>query len=367
MNLIEEPKKPYLRQIKPGESEFRYLEKATDEYSKLVRYRLNKYFANIEDETSRRELKSRFKQDFTSAYFELLIHQLFFNNKFKLSEHPEVPGTERRPDFLVSKDDESMYVECKEFKDLSDEERAIEKAKNSFLYQLSILKSPFYLYNIEKLVITSHKLPDLSSFFNELQDILTEKPRNGAEPYDYIHASPEYRSETFYVGLRITLKHNWEEGIVDDELLGWHMGNARFDFSEKSLKRGISDKMLRYGSTDRPLLVTLNVNSIWFSKKYEFENILYRSGVHVIDDVNGDYTEYNENGLFYELKEKIRHVMGVLVVFMGNPYNTQSDYYFYRNPFFEGDIESIAFLDNTRYKCFKFEYGDNIKIQPLLE
>ena len=361
MILFKEPIKPCLRQIKPNESDFRFLQKSTIEFARITRDRLNSYFSNVVA-GSKKGLKSRFNQDFTSAYFELLIHQLFFNNGFSIEEHPDIPNTVKKPDYLVMKGYDELYVECKEFKDLSDEQRKIEKVKKELLYELSRMRSPYYSYNIEMLEITTPELPDLSLLYNELNKVLQVEPvlftaRESSEFYKI-----EYCNENIYIRLNLTLRYNWEDKVNEDELLGWHVGNTRYDFSEDSLISGLKNKMLKYGITDKPLCITLNVNSFWFSKPHIFEKILYRSGVHVLDGLNGNYTRFTEDGLFFEHQDQIKHVLGVLVVFMASPYNDKAEFYFYKNPFYEyKEIESLKFLENTWYKNYSFTYDENNK------
>jgi hypothetical protein len=51
-------------------------------------------------------------EQFASAFFELYLHQLHLGLGFEVEIHPEVPGTNRRPDFRVSRNGQSHYLEA---------------------------------------------------------------------------------------------------------------------------------------------------------------------------------------------------------------------------------------------------------------
>ena len=48
-----------------------------------------------------------------SAYWELHLHETFTQSGFEVKVHPAIAGGARQPDFLVSRGDESFYLEAK--------------------------------------------------------------------------------------------------------------------------------------------------------------------------------------------------------------------------------------------------------------
>ncbi len=58
-------------------------------------------------------LRSKSPKDFGSAYWELLLFSLFRRCGFAVELHPVVPGSSRRPDFLIARDGQRTYVEAR--------------------------------------------------------------------------------------------------------------------------------------------------------------------------------------------------------------------------------------------------------------
>ena len=59
-----------------------------------------------------RRFTSRRDKDHRSAYFELLLHELLIRLGGELTVHPSVPGTTKKPDFLVELGGTRLYLEA---------------------------------------------------------------------------------------------------------------------------------------------------------------------------------------------------------------------------------------------------------------
>jgi hypothetical protein len=77
-----------------------------------VRKLLESWFSEYPDK-EKQELKSRFKATFNPTFYELYIYMLFKRLGYSLAIHPEVPGTQKRPDYLATRDGQSLYIEVK--------------------------------------------------------------------------------------------------------------------------------------------------------------------------------------------------------------------------------------------------------------
>ena len=79
-----------------------------------VRKRLNSYFESYPDER-KQELKTTINKDFNAGYLELLNHQIFHNLEFNIQVHPKLDCTDRSPDFLLTKEEQSFYLKYEKF------------------------------------------------------------------------------------------------------------------------------------------------------------------------------------------------------------------------------------------------------------
>jgi hypothetical protein len=77
-----------------------------------IRNLLEEWFLEIPQE-ERLDLQQRFRspieRQHRSAVFELFLHHLFLRSGFTMEFHPEIPGTTRHPDFLVSRDGQAIF------------------------------------------------------------------------------------------------------------------------------------------------------------------------------------------------------------------------------------------------------------------
>ncbi len=168
-------------------------------------------------------------------------------------------------------------------------------------------------------------------------------------------------NDSIRLRINFSLKHDWKEEIEEDELLGTHMNNIIFGFSEKSLRNGLITKMTRYGRTNIPLIVSLNVSSHWYCKRIIFENIFYGS---TWIDLQTNEEGREQDGIFTKPNNNLNHVAGALIFYMANPYEIeQTQYYFFENPNYGksisvmNDFTSVNFIHGK----IKFEAKKNLK------
>ncbi len=99
------------------ESSFSFLNRASWPEVEAVRTLLEKWFSTY-PVPMRQELKNRFTSlaysEHLGAWWELYVYSLYQALGYSIEVHPDVPGTDskRSPDFLVSNDRASFYVEC---------------------------------------------------------------------------------------------------------------------------------------------------------------------------------------------------------------------------------------------------------------
>jgi hypothetical protein len=79
-----------------------------------VRHETERWYAEFPE--PKRDLLRRFRrkedEQHLPAWWELYVHRLFVLLGYEVTAHPELPGRKERPDFLVSRGTESLYVEA---------------------------------------------------------------------------------------------------------------------------------------------------------------------------------------------------------------------------------------------------------------
>jgi hypothetical protein len=97
------------------ESTFDYLNRADRPEVERIREVVEEWFQHYPD-VEKVELATRFRNpeysEHVGAWWELYVFTLYRKLGCQVEVHPKMPGSNRRPDFLVSCGDTSFYVEC---------------------------------------------------------------------------------------------------------------------------------------------------------------------------------------------------------------------------------------------------------------
>ncbi|ORB87509.1 hypothetical protein B1987_13675 [Mycobacterium kansasii] len=97
------------------ESSYHFLNRVARPEWQLVRDLIDEWFSEY-PEPAQPDLRSRLKDDdyvqHIGAWWELYTYTLFRRLGYQVSIHPVLINTGRQPDFLVTREDVSMYVEC---------------------------------------------------------------------------------------------------------------------------------------------------------------------------------------------------------------------------------------------------------------
>ncbi|OBG78538.1 hypothetical protein [Mycobacterium sp. E3305] len=98
-----------------SESNFGFLDRVAGPHWDRVRSLLEGWF-NHHPKDAKRELHKRFtdKDDgqHVGAWWELYIASLFRHLGYEVVPHPPIEGSERKPDFLITRGSSAFYVEC---------------------------------------------------------------------------------------------------------------------------------------------------------------------------------------------------------------------------------------------------------------
>ena len=141
-----------------NENLYNYFDRSAREDISKIRFVLNEWLKDYPNDESE-ELKSRFRKNFSSAFYELFIYELFKKQGFKIAVHPKIQNTSKRPDFLIEKNGLEIYIEAKEVQDKTSTETAEEKRLNHFYDSIDIIKSPSFSLSIDELVFKTQRQP----------------------------------------------------------------------------------------------------------------------------------------------------------------------------------------------------------------
>jgi hypothetical protein len=108
-----EPERP--RTYSESLSTFQFLNLATGERWTQARDLLESWYSDYPD-THKDQLRNNFRSELNGqhvgAWWELYTFTLYRRLGYAVTVEPELPNSQRKIDFLVSRDSESMYVEC---------------------------------------------------------------------------------------------------------------------------------------------------------------------------------------------------------------------------------------------------------------
>lgn len=151
-----------------NENTFNYYDRSARKDVSNIRQLLNKWYLGY-PVNEQIELKSRFKKTFSSAFYELFIYQLFKHQGFEIEIHPEIPNSNKRPDFLLKKETVEFYLEAKEARDKSKEEEASENRNNQVYDSLNKIKSPNFFLKIDELVLKTTRQPSIKKAIEKIE------------------------------------------------------------------------------------------------------------------------------------------------------------------------------------------------------
>ncbi|SEI83950.1 hypothetical protein SAMN05216327_104172 [Dyadobacter sp. SG02] len=268
--LFDEKQRTYAGFITSGEGSYKYYDRSCRQEVSTVRGLLNAWFQNYPPD-GRQEIVSRFlKADFSSAFFELFIHELLIRQGFDLQLHPPLPNSPHRPDFLVKQGDWEFYVEAVEVKDLSDDEKARANKEERFFEGLNRLKSAHYYLQIQNLEFLSDRQPRTTNIVSNLSKKLNDFDYQGVLALAHTNRfdelpTLEYSDNDVYMAVRLLPVDIPSE---KDEIVGIRPFQTIWGGPENALLSSIRKKSKKYGPLDKPLILFLN----YLGKKTLYED-----------------------------------------------------------------------------------------------
>lgn len=328
-----------------------------------VRRLLNKWFSDIPEE-EKEELFNRFKKTFSSAFYELFLYNLFLYQGFKIKVHPKIPNSNKKPDFLIIKNDIEIYVEAKEATDKSESKEALENKLNTLYDSLNKINSQNFLLHVKKANILSIKQPSAKAIIKKIYQMLdTLDPdeatvrlkKYGLDGLPQLNIlNSELELEMGFIP--IDKEHRHETG----RFIGMYPISSYWGGSEGAIKKSFKKKCNRYGALEKPYIIAINAMGKKFSGYYDAENAIWgTAALRYNDNPEEDQMVRMNDGLFYGDQGPIHKNASAVLITKIMPFNIHvSEYWSAVNPFANNPIDMSLF-------SFKYQYVNNLMIRNM--
>lgn len=248
-----------------GESTFEFLSRVAgpvwDQCRALITQWLDDYPAS-DRWGLRARLRSADDRVFTSAFWELYLHEMYRRDGWAIKIEPMVPNSPNRPDFLVSKGGRSYYVEARctfEGGDLG----AAARLKAVYAALDSIDSGPFHL--AVTVVEVGASSPPTRFLRRSLEGWLA-----GLDPdaeghnlgFDDAARRFDWKHEDWnLIFTPIPRRADVRDAPAERPLGAFIPNTAAFIDDIGSLRHALLEKGSRYGALEHPLVLAINVGS----------------------------------------------------------------------------------------------------------
>lgn len=342
IELFDKKNKSDLSYSKNNENPYDFYNKSALNDFTIIRNLLNEWFSEFPD-NEKSELKNRMKKDFYPAFYELFLFKLFKNLGFKITVHPKVPNSNKRPDFLIKKGDLEIYIEAKVDKDKSKETEASERKLSEFYDNINKLKTENFFLNINKIEFKNSNQPSTKRLIKLIKkelDLITpefieneiiQKGIDGAYTINY-------EDENFSISITpLPIDKALRNKIIENPI-GMYPARGFWGSGEASLRNSIKSKSKKYGKLDKPFIVCINAMSDKSPRGADFESIIWgNTALQLLKEPNLNTYSWSKNNdcIFLENDNdyKLTNLSGILITRVV-PYSIiNSNYWLFEHPF----------------------------------
>ncbi|NBB23407.1 hypothetical protein GVN20_28915 [Runella sp. CRIBMP] len=370
VKLFEDKERTNLNYAKHQHDSYDFYDNSAIEDFVKARNMLNDWFARYPN-SGKWQLKRDFQSQFDSAFFELFIHELFFQQGFILTPHPIVPNSTKNPDFLARKGDLEIYLEAKIATDESKEEKSLRNKHNAIYDLIEKIHCPDYWVSVREITFLSSNQAKLNLLKSSLEIAIKE---NGSERavskndnyYEKRDKYITYQDDDILVSISLFPASIKKSRTLGTTLVGSFIGGC-----DDSIRRAIKDKGSKYGSLDKPFIVCINsLSGKGISTEDVYNALLGTQRNILFENFNNENQDYStsSDGLFDNSSlHKYTTVSGFLIT-RAFPTNTKVAYHWLikhphsKNEFdFEKlDLSYIQVQENKIGKVIKKTIGEII-------
>jgi len=254
--LFDEAERSFGRR-RETESAFHFLNRAAGDSWQRVRNLLDGWYAAFPDPGG--DVRERFRQDedrqHAAAWWELYVFTLFRRLDYKIEVHPSVAGSRNRPDFLVTRNSGSVYIECTVM--FSDDE--LDDAEAWIFECINSARNPDFLVDVWGVEQIGSQRPRKSEITAPIKEWLASLDADaelaqvnaGGEPP---HCKFGFRDWSIALGAwPVEPDHRGEA----ERLIGSPPARLEVVRDVERMRKILSEKGSRYGQLDRPLVLAL--------------------------------------------------------------------------------------------------------------
>ena len=273
------------------------------------------WFNNYPD-SEKVEMKERLISDFYPAFYELAMYQYFKNMDYDVTIHPAVPGTEKRPDFLVKNGADEFYVEIKEMQMITSAEELERKKLNTLYDSMNSIDNTSFMICIKKIKFKSSRQPSGKKVIKHFNAIVHSLDPDVILQNEVGQRMPRYIYEDEDVSIVVgflpkSVDHRGRKGRA----IGSYGSYTKFGGDEEKIKKALNRKTTRYGNLDKPFIICLNYPSSFLDQE-DITAALYGQ-----DNIFGTHDKPNNT-----------RVSGILVTGFTVSGLTNAKFYYNRHP-----------------------------------
>jgi hypothetical protein len=274
------------------EDSFHFLNRVSRPEWGRVRELVEEWFAEY-PESSQADLRSRFRDNdigqHYGAWWELYVYTLYRRLGYQVSIHPVLTSTSRQPDFLVTRGDWSMYVECVVYLSVAGPVNGQAAGERSWIFKATNqARNPNFMVDID-IRRAGAERPKASEIVRPLEEWLSSlDPDKVSDQISAGMGVPELVLDDVrgwsieYGAYPVKPEHRGEEG----RLIGTYPMTGAFINDEMLRLRDIVKRKGRhYGVPDIPFMVAV-LNTSGFVTDGEVTEALF--GTEAVEYIPGD-------------------------------------------------------------------------------
>jgi len=319
VNVFDEFDRSYSGRATHCESAFCFLNRSNRPAADLMRRKIEAWFAAYPT-ANRSDLRTRLRTEFHSAFFELLLHEVFRRLGASIQPHVPIGSKGKKPDFLVTpKGRTPVVVEATLSMDEDEEHAAQRKSLGAIYDKIDAIASPYFCLDImeikqpPKSQIPARRLIDfLQRELSKLdpESVFAGHAKNGTLP------SLKFEHGRHLFRFKVLPRHKERWGSASGRTILAYPARIRSGGARRSLLEALTKKAKRYGRIDKPFLIAVNCLSDWGVEREEQRDALFGEVPEYVPAfANHLETRPLANGLWgSETKPKYTRVSGVIMV-----------------------------------------------------
>lgn len=255
MTLFDDRPRERSGGLKPGESKATWLREFVGEEAHQSRENLEEWFAEIptpDRDEIRARLLSGDDAGYRSALSELFLHHVFRGEGYRVEIHPEIPGTTRRTDFVVSGSSGTTYIEVRSVSRGAGP--AAEEARLATMKkELNKVQTKDFLLMLSWDLI--ERVPRMSEVRRDVEEWLSGLDPDSIDPENLPTFPVESEGVIFELAAipkKLDARDDWAEQLVAVE-----MGPVRIVPGRERIRRALREKAGKYGRIGSPFVIAL--------------------------------------------------------------------------------------------------------------